>query len=183
MLYLRGMINYKLIVLVLMVSSSMLTEAQVDYSKADETNTWLKIGVNTALPITDFSSTHSFGLGIDASIQFLETKASGIGAKVGFVNYFGKGSNGDVSALPLALMFRYYPESAGWFAGLELGYAFLNGLAGTSGGYFIRPQLGLHYDYWNFFAYYDLIATEETDVIDLQAIGIGVTYNVRFKKK
>ncbi len=177
------MTKYKLILLALMVSSSLLTEAQVDFKKADETNTWLKIGFNTAVPITDFSKTHNFGLGIDASIQFLETKASGIGAKVGYLNYFGKESYADVSALPLALMFRYYPESAGWFAGLELGYAFLNGLEGTSGGYFVRPQIGLHYDHWNFFAYYDLIATEETDAMDLQAIGIGITYNVRFKQK
>lgn len=166
-----------------MVASSSLIEAQVDLKKANETNTWLKIGLNTALPITDFSKTNSFGLGIDASIQFLETKASGIGVKVGYLNYFGNASNPDVGALPVALMFRYYPESAGWFAGLELGYAFLNGLQGTSGGYFGRPQVGLHYDYWNFFAYYDLIATDETDVIDLQAVGIGVTYNVRFKQK
>lgn len=176
------MIKNKIIVLVLMVSSSLLIDAQVDLNKADETNTWLKIGVNTALPVSDFSKTNSFGIGIDASIQFLETKASGIGVKVGFLNYFGKGSNADVSAIPLALMFRYYPESQGWFAGLELGYAFLNGLDGTSGGYFGRPQLGLHYDYWNYFAYYDLILTDESDVIDLHAIGIGVTYNVRFKK-
>jgi len=169
--------------LALMVSSSMFSKAQVDFKKADETNTWLKIGLNTAMPITDFYNTNTLGLGIDASLQFLETKASGIGVKVGLLNYFGKDANADVTAIPLALMFRYYPESQGWFAGLELGYAFLNGLEGTSGGYFGRPQIGLHYDYWNFFAYYDMILTEETDVMDLQAFGIGVTYNVRFKKK
>ena len=78
-------------------------------------------------------------------------------------------------------MWRYYPESAGWFAGLEVGYAFVSGLDGTSGGYFARPQVGLHFDYWNFFGYYDHIVIDESTVDDLQAIGIGVTYNVRFK--
>ncbi len=177
------MIKYKYILLALIVTGSMFATAQVDFKKADETNTWLKFGINTALPITDLSKTNSFGIGVDASLQFLETKASGIGVKVGYLNYFGKDSNPDVGVLPLALMFRYYPESAGWFAGLELGYAFVNGLEGTSGGYFGRPQIGLHYDYWNFFAYYDLILPKETDMIDLQAIGIGVTYNVRFNQK
>lgn len=180
--YLRRMIKQKYILLILMVSSSVLSTAQIDFKKANESNTWLKVGVNTALPIIDFNKTHSFGIGLDASIQFLETKASGIGVKVGLLNYFGRGTNDNVLALPVALMFRYYPESVGWFAGLELGYAFVNGLEGTSGGYFLRPQLGLHYDYWNFFAYYDLIVTEQTNVMDLQAIGIGVTYNIRFKQ-
>lgn len=135
------------------------------------------------MPITDFYKTNTLGLGVDASIQFLETKASGVGLKVGYLNYFGKATNSNVSVIPLAIMFRHYPESKGWFAGLELGYAILGGLKGTSGGYFARPQFGLHYDYFNFFAYYDIISTPETTVIDLQSVGIGVTYNVRFKPK
>jgi len=164
-----------------MLMSAILVEAQIDIKKANVSNTWLKFGLNTALPISEFNSKNSFGLGLDLSIQFLETKASGIGLKAGYLNYFGRSTNGNVQAIPLALMFRYYPESKGWFAGFELGYAFLNGLQGTSGGYFARPQLGLHYDFWNYFAYYDLIITEETNVLDLSAIGLGITYNLRFK--
>ena len=48
--------------------------AQVDLEKANSSNTWLKLGVNAAVPITDLASTQSFGLGLDASVQFLETK-------------------------------------------------------------------------------------------------------------
>lgn len=166
-----------------LIVSTILVTGQTDIKDADASNTWLKLGFNTALPISDFSKTNNFGLGLDASIQFLETKSSGIGIKVGYVHYLAKDGNSDVGALPLALMLRYYPESSGWFAGLELGYAFLSGVDRTSGGYFVRPQLGLHYDYWNFFAYYDLIVTEETDVMDLQSIGVGVTYNLHFKGK
>lgn len=175
------MIKNNYLLLGLMVLSGMLAQAQKDLSEADKSNTWLKIGLNTAVPVPDFSNTNGFGLGVDASIQFLETKASGIGVKVGFLNYFGKDSHNDVQAIPLAFMFRYYPESKGWFAGVELGYAFLNNLNGTSGGYFGRPQLGLHYDFWNYFIYYDVILTEESNVTDIHAIGLGVTYNIRFK--
>jgi hypothetical protein len=175
------MLKINNLVIALLVASSFVAEAQVDFKKADKTNTWLKVGLNTALPILDLGKTQSFGLGLDVSLQFLETKASGIGAKVGYINYFGKGTNEDVGVLPLAIMYRYYPESAGWFAGLEVGYAFVSGLEGTSGGYFVRPQAGLHFDYWNYFGYYDLILIEETAVPDLQAIGLGVTYNIRFK--
>ncbi len=175
------MLKLKYSLIAVLVSACFISQAQVDFKKADKSNTWLKIGVNTALPILALGETHKVGLGLDASIQFLETKASGIGAKVGYVNYFAKGTQDDIGVLPLAIMWRYYPESAGWFAGLELGYAFVNGLDGTSGGYFARPQVGLHFDYWNFFGYYDHIVIDESTVDDLQAIGIGVTYNVRFK--
>lgn len=166
---------------VLLGASFFKTSAQVDINKANKSNTWLKLGINTALPIYDLNKTHKFGLGVDASVQFLETKASGIGLKAGYINYFAKSSNTNVGALPLAVMYRYYPESKGWFAGLEIGYAFLSGLEGTDGGYFIRPQFGLHYDNFNYFVYYDHIVIEEDGVADLMAIGLGVTYNVRFK--
>lgn len=177
------MMNFKTLLSLALIASSTQAIAQVDLSEANETNTWFKVGVNTAVPISDFSRTNNFGFGLDVSLQFLETKSSGIGVKVGYLHYLGKGSNSDVGALPLALMFRYYPESFGWFGGLELGYAFLSGMEGTSGGIFVRPQLGLHYDFWNFFAYYDLILTDENNAADLQSLGVGVTYNVRFKQK
>ena len=114
------MLKLKYSFIAVLVSACFISHAQVDFKKADKSNTWLKIGVNTALPILALGETHKVGLGLDASIQFLETKASGIGAKVGYVNYFAKGTQDDVGVLPLAIMWRYYPESAGWFAGLEV---------------------------------------------------------------
>lgn len=175
--------NFKHMLCLVVISISTYSNAQVDLNQADETNTWLKVGLNTAVPVSDFSRTNSFGFGVDVSLQFLETKSSGIGVKVGYLHYLGKGSNANVGILPLALMFRYYPESFGWFGGLELGYAFINGMDNTSGGIFVRPQLGLHYDFWNFFVYYDLIVTDESNVADLQSLGVGATYNIRFKQK
>lgn len=159
---------------------STLSFAQTDLSKMSSENTWLKLGINAAVPIGDFSNTQGVGLGLDVGLQFLETKASGIGVKAGYINYFGKDNNDDVVVIPLALMFRYYPESVGIFAGLEVGYAFVSGLPGTSGGGYTRPQLGLHYYDWNFFGYYEHVETE-AKVANVQAIGLGITYNLRFK--
>ena len=167
--------------LTVLVCSFYTAQAQVDISKSDKSNTWLKIGVNTAVPISSFAETHSFGVGLDASVQFLETKASGIGLKAGYLNYFAKDSKSDVGVLPLAIMYRYYPTSQGWFAGLEVGYAFLSGYTGTTGGYFVRPQFGIHTDNFNYFAYYDIISIEEAGIPDLSAIGLGITYNLRLK--
>lgn len=173
--------KYTVVTIAMIITSFLTADAQVDISKADKSNTWFKVGLNTALPITDLSETHNFGIGADISLQFLETKASGIGVKAGYLNYFSKSAKSDVGALPLAIMYRFYPESKGWFAGLEVGYAFLSGLEGTTGGYFIRPQVGIHNDNWNYFAYYDHITIEENGTSDLMAVGIGVTYNVRIK--
>jgi hypothetical protein len=55
-------------------------------------------------------------LGLDASLQFLETKASGIGIKSGDSNYFSADKNlKDIGEIPLAIMYRYYPTSSGFF--------------------------------------------------------------------
>ncbi|SOE19708.1 hypothetical protein SAMN06298216_0212 [Spirosomataceae bacterium TFI 002] len=175
------MIKQIFLVTAILISGSLATQAQIDFKKANKSNTWLKLGLNTALPISSLGKTQNFGIGVDASIQFLETKASGVGVKVGYINYFGKGNNDNVGVLPVAVMLRYYPESVGWFAGLELGYAFVNGLDRTDGGYFVRPQVGLHYDYWNFFGYYDTILVQEVGGSNLNALGLGVTYNLHFK--
>lgn len=144
------------------------------------TNTWLKLGVNMAVPFSELGKDHNVGLGLDLGIQFLETKASGIGLKVGYLNYFGKSGKSDAAIIPVALMFRHYPKSVGIFLGLEVGYAFVSGIDQTDGGAFTRPQLGLHYYDWNFFGFYDHILIEE-NIGDLQAIGFGITYNIRFK--
>ena len=170
----------KMMFLVAFSVSALMAHAQTDFGKMSSGNTWLKLGVNAALPIADLAETHTAGIGLDLGIQFLETKANGIGLKVGLINYFGKENIDDAVVIPLAAMWRYYPKSVGLFLGMEAGYAFVSGLPGTTGGAFVRPQIGLHYYDWNFFGYYDYIAKGETSS-DLQAIGIGITYNLRFK--
>lgn len=164
---------------VLCLFSFALKAQEVDFSKVNSSNTWFKLGINAGVPVSNTANVSNFTLGADLSVQFLRTKAYGIGLKAGFVNYFGKDPAEDFTAIPLAALFRYYPESIGLFGGIELGYAFVNNLVGTSGGGYSRVQLGWHTDNWNYFGYYDHIVTEE-NVSDIQSVGLGATYNLRF---
>jgi len=171
----------KSLLLLFLATFSLAAYSQVDLGKMSSSNTWLKLGINAALPINELAKTQNVGLGLDLGLQFLETKASGIGIKVGYLHYFEKTDAKPVDIIPLAIMYRYYPKSIGLFLGLEAGYAFISGMPGTTGGIFTRPQIGLHYYDWNFFGYYDHIITEDS-APDIQALGIGITYNLRFKK-
>ena len=173
-----GTMKRTLVLLALTISS--LTYAQVDVKNMNASNTWLKVGPNLALPLSTLAQTTTIGIGIDASLQFLETKANGIGVKAGYIHYLGKDNNEAVGVLPLAIMYRYYPESKGWFAGLELGYSFLSDFTAAENGIFVRPQAGLHFDHWNFFAYYDYISYNEGSD-NLSSVGLAATYNIRFK--
>src|SRR5687767_4415149 len=79
-----------------------------DLSKVSTENTWLKVGFNAGVPLAP--TTSSFVVGLDASVQFLETKAAGIGIKSGYSNYFSKDKPvKDIAEIPLASMYRFYP--------------------------------------------------------------------------
>lgn len=156
---------------------------EVKLEDMNSANTWIKAGIVAGIPVSSLSNVSSFSAGPDLSIQFLRTKAYGIGVKTGYLHYFSSQDNvKDFSAIPLALMFRYYPTSTGFFTGIDVGYAVVTNLSGTEGGAMYRPQLGYHGDNWNFFGYYDHVITEDA-VVDLQSIGIGITYNIRWDKK
>lgn len=172
----------KLTLVLALCSFGLTAHSQVDLGKMSSSNTWFKFGVNAAIPLAELNKTNTVGLGLDLGLQFLETKASGIGLKVGYLHYFEKEGSKAVDIIPLAIMYRYYPKSVGLFLGLEAGYAFISGIPDKTGGIFGRPQVGLHYYDWNFFGYYDHIVIEKS-VTDIQALGIGITYNIRFNKK
>jgi hypothetical protein len=68
-------------VLSLMISHNDFSQ-DIDLSKVSSDNTWFKVGLNACVPLQPSNS--SFILALDASAQFLETKASGIGMKSGY---------------------------------------------------------------------------------------------------
>jgi hypothetical protein len=153
-----------------------------DLSKVSSKNTWVKAGINAGAPLQPTNST--FILGLDASVQFLETKASGIGIKSGISNYFAEDKNAkDLVEIPLAIMYRYYPTSTGFFSGLDVGYSFLLNAPNTKGGFMGRPHIGYHSNNWNIFAYANLILTEDANNESITSIGLSFTRNFRFKKK
>ncbi|MBR9860401.1 hypothetical protein GYB22_06565 [bacterium] len=172
----------KILTIITLSLSTMLLaqpDGPVDLSKMNVNNTWFKVGANVALPIGNIASDVDVIAGLDIGLQFLRTEAYGIGVRSGYLKYIGDNS---FDVVPLALMFRFYPKESGIFTGVDLGYSFVSGLSGTSGGYLYRPHIGWHTYNWNFFLYYDHTDTEES-VDDLQSIGLGVTYNLRFGEK
>lgn len=169
-----------LTILLLLTFSYCGFSQDVNLKDLNSSNTWLKVGLNAGLPIGDISDYSAFTLGLDANIQFLRTKAYGIGLKAGYIHYFAKDDFEDFGMIPLAVLFRFYPQSSGIFFGLEAGYALANNLEEYDGGAYFRPHIGWHNHDWNFFAYYDHILGDDI-VSDIQTIGVGVTYNIYFK--
>lgn len=176
--------------IVLLLVSNFAIAQTSNLSKVNTKNTWLKVGINAGAPINgdglpfQFTNT-SFVLGLDACVQFLETKASGIGFKTGYSNYFSKNDlTKDMGELPLALMYRYYPTSKGFFTGIDVGYSLMFNTPLTKGGLMGRPHVGYHGNNWNIFAYYNLIMIEEPLLnYNIQSVGISVTRNIFLSKK
>lgn len=172
-------ISYTLLILILITSNAFAQSP--DLSKVSSDNTWFKVGINAGVPFSTIQS--SFVLGLDASLQFLETKASGIGIKSGYSNYFSsENSIKDIGEIPLAIMYRFYPTSTGFFTGIDAGYSFIINSPNTKGGIMARPHAGYHGDNWNIFAYYNVVLIQEANQENIQNIGISLTRNIRLSK-
>ena len=174
--------KYIIISLLLIITKNNAISQEIDFSKVSSKNTWFKVGLNAGVPLQP--SNNNFVLGVDASLQFLETKASGIGIKSGFSNYFSTDNSlNDIGEIPIAIMYRFYPKSTGFFTGLDIGYSFILNSANTQGGFMGRPHAGYHGKNWNVFAYYNLILIQESNQEDISNIGISITRNIRLKGK
>ncbi len=174
--------KYIIISLLLIITTNNAISQDIDFSKVSSKNTWFKVGLNAGVPLQPSNS--NFVLGVDASLQFLETKASGIGIKSGFSNYFSTDNSlNDIGEIPIAIMYRFYPKSTGFFTGLDIGYSFILNSANTQGGFMGRPHAGYHGKNWNVFAYYNLILIQESNQEDISNIGISITRNIRLKGK
>ncbi len=166
-------------VLSFLITTSAMSQ-NIDFSKVSSKNTWFKVGLNAGVPFDQ--STSSFILGLDASLQFLETRSSGIGIKSGYSNYFSADKAlKDIGEIPLAIMYRFYPKTSGFFTGVDLGYSFILNSPNTKGGFMGRPLAGYHNRNWNIFAYYNFILIHEANQENIQSIGVSVTRNIRLK--
>lgn len=142
-------------------------------------NSWFKLGLTAGLPVGDTSDFYSFTLGADVRAQFLVTPNIGVGVASGYTNFFGKDGADDFGQIPLAAFGRYYFHEAGWYVGVDLGYGFLTNVENTSGGLYINPQIGYNTYNWNFYGYFQHTSAEGD--LNIQSVGIGATYNIRFK--
>lgn len=146
-------------------------------------NSWLKLGANFGIPVGNVSHYSSFTAGLELKGQVLETDYLGLGLTTGYNHYFGKNGFDGFGTIPLGAFIRVYPQSSGVFIGTDLGYTFLTGADGATGGFYVKPQLGYHNYDWNVFAYYNGILRSDTKGGSISSVGIGATYNIRFNKK
>ncbi len=141
-------------------------------------NSWLKAGLIAGVPVSDAGDASSFNLGLDLRGQYLFNPNLGIGLASGYTHFFGKDGFDDFGIIPAAGFIRYYFNTSGLFLGTDFGYGFLTGVDNNEGGLYINPQIGYHNRDWNMYAFYQNTFAEND--LDLQNIGLGVTYNIRF---
>ncbi|OBX21961.1 hypothetical protein BAA08_10390 [Bizionia sp. APA-3] len=152
--------------------------AQDDNVELTPDNSWLKVGLTGGIPVGDASDASSFTLGADIRGQYLFNPNVAIGLASGYTHYFGKDNVEDFGVIPVAGFFRYYFTPSGLFLGADVGYGFLANIDNNDGGLYVNPQIGYHNRDWNFYAYYQNTFAEND--LDLQNVGVGVTYNIRF---
>lgn len=159
------------------------TDAQSTIKASDITpkNSWLKLGANIGAPVGNAANYSSVVAGLELKGQFMETEHLGIGLTTGYNQFFGKENFSGFGTIPLGAFIRVYPSAAGFFAGLDGGYSFVTGEGSPKGGAYLRPQIGYHNYNWNFFGFYDNIFRSDLNGGNIGSVGLGVTYNVRFK--
>ena len=170
----------KLTVLVAALMLGSIT-ASAQNEEVTANNSWLKIGVNAGVPVGNAADFTSFKAGLELKGQYLVNPHFGIGLTGGYNQYFGKNNLPDFGAIPVGGLLRYYAKSSGFFIGLDGGYTFLTNANNADGGAFIKPQLGYHNYNWNYFAYYNSILRSQASGDNISDVGVGVSYNIRFK--
>lgn len=153
--------------------------AQVNEIDINPNNSWLKVGLTTGIPVGDAGDVSNFNLGLDLRGQYMFNPNFAIGLASGYTHYFAKNDFEDFGVIPVAAFARYYFTKSGIFIGTDLGYGFLSNIDNNDGGLYVNPQLGYHNRDWNIYAYYQ--NTFAQNDINIQTVGVGVTYNIRFK--
>jgi hypothetical protein len=106
-------------------------------------------GVNLALPIGDFSDTHSFGIGIEGEGEYMFSDMFSGVFNTGYTHFLGKeetimGVTVDYESagiIPVMAGVRVYPSSQ-FFIGGRAGVGFLTGGNDTQTGFVYRPEIG-----------------------------------------
>lgn len=155
--------------------------AQTNSTEITKRNSWLKLGAHVGLPVGNAANYSAVAAGIELKGQLMETNHLGIGLTTGYNHFFPKSGYKGLGTLPLGAFIRLYPQSSGFFAGLDGGYSFVTGLANATGGAYLRPQLGYHNFSWNVFAFYNNIFRSDVNGGGIATAGIGATYNIRFR--
>jgi hypothetical protein len=166
---------------VLAVCSIGFARAQNGQTEITPRNSWLKLGANMGAPVGNVSEYAGFTAGLELKGQLMETPHFGLGLTTGYNHFFGKNDFKDFGTIPAGAFIRVYPQKEGFFAGLDGGYSFVTEVDNAKGGGYLRPQLGYHNYNWNIFGYYNNIFRSDLNGGDIGSVGIGATYNIRFR--
>ncbi|SEN32449.1 hypothetical protein SAMN05216436_114110 [bacterium A37T11] len=144
-------------------------------------NTWIKAGIDVGLPIGDLADRSTFTLGAEVKGQLMSTPHWGLGVTSGYTHYFPKDENENFGSVPVGIFARYYPKTTGFFLGADGGYSFQTGShMNSSGGFYVKPQLGYHNKFWNIFGFYNNVFRSDGKGGNIQYAGIGTTFNIMF---
>ena len=163
-------------IVLLGTSAAMAQQQDIDITP---NNSWLKAGLTAGIPVGDANDVSSFNLGVDLRGQYLFNPNVAIGLASGYSHFFGKDVYDDFGVVPVAGFARYYFTPDGLFIGSDVGYGFLTNVDNNEGGLYVNPQIGYHNRDWNIYAFYQNTFAEND--VDVQNVGLGVTYNIRFK--
>ncbi len=141
-------------------------------------NSWFKAGLIAGIPMEKTKDVASFNVGLDVRAQYLFDSHLAVGIASGYNHFFAKDDFEDFGIIPLAGFTRYYFQKEGVFVGVDFGYGFLTNNDENSGGMYFNPQIGYHNDNWNIYGYYQ---NTFLDNFNIRALGIGATYNIKFK--
>lgn len=106
-------------------------------------------GIRAALPIGDFSDSHSFGIGAEVQGEYgFSSMVSGV-ITSGYTSFFGKSTDvGGISIkydaigyIPFLAGVRVYPSSQ-FFIGGQVGYGLFTGNGNSTGAFNYQPQIG-----------------------------------------
>ncbi len=129
----------KIFLMIVVASASIAASAQAP------TGVQFGGGIRLALPVGDFSNSHSFGVGAELQAEYgFSEKVSGI-FSTGYSSFFGK-KFGNVKIpslgyIPFLAGARVYPSN-NVFIGAQVGYGLLTGDGNSEGAFNYQPQVG-----------------------------------------
>jgi len=141
-------------------------------------------GLNVGLPLGDFKTTNSFGIGahIQGEYNFTEN-ITGV-ATTGYTAYFGKTLSFDdgfggtesvkaptVGLIPILVGARFYPVEQ-FFVGAQAGLGILTGGGSSTSGFDYYPQIGYNADDFQVILGYNGISTNGSTLSNLSLTGI-----------